>query len=304
MNIETAKRISIISILEKIGFRPQSETTHKARYLSPIRKETDGSFFVYKKDNRWYDYGLATGGDLVDLVEAHLTHTGQPNTKRDALQWLEMVTGIYSDIPMVAIEQGGQSEPQLKIVSIRSLKTKALLRYIEDRGISQNVAKKFLKEIRYIHTQTNTQMFALGFMNDEGGYELRSPIFKGSVRKKYLTFIRGSDQKQEDVHVFEGMFDFLAAMERRGPALRKRDCIILNSVSFVETSFAYIQSMDYRFVYTYMDNDTGGENAREKYNQFVGSMLNLKHVPMNKFYEKYADVSAYHVATRDRPEVV
>lgn len=304
MNIETAKRISIISILEKLGFKPQRETAHNAKYLSPIRKETDGSFFVYKKDNRWRDYGNAKSGDVVDLAQAYLTHRGQPDTKQDALQWLEELTGIHSDIPTVVIELCGQKEPLLKIVSVISIKNKALLRYIEDRGITTMTAKQYLKEVHYLHTQTNNQMFALGLKNDESGYELRSSIFKGGVGKKYLTFIRGSNQEQKSIHIFEGVFDFLAAMEQRGPALKKRDCIVLNSVSFVETSFAYIKSMDYRCVHTYMDNDAGGQSAREKYDEFVKSVPGLKHIPMNKVYAGYTDVNAWHVAKRNEPEVV
>lgn len=304
MNIETAKRISIVSILQNLNIKPERESLKDAWYLSPIRKENTASFVVDKRKNRWYDYGVAIGGDALDLVCAYLNHIGRPHTTHDGLSWLDQMTGLYSQIPTLIIEQNNKETSRLKFVSACVIKNRSLLRLLEDRGISLNTGKKYLKEVRYLNTQTNTHMFALGLQNDEDGYELRSSIFKGSLKKKYLTFIRGSNEVQTSIHIFEGLFDFLAAIEIHGAVLEKNDCIILNSISFVDTSLAYISSMDYKFVHTYMDNDDAGIIAQEKYAAFIASEPSLRHVPMNKVYEWYKDVNAWHIAKlANKPEV-
>ena len=304
MNIETAKRISIVSILQNLNIKAERESPNDAWYLSPIRKENTPSFIVYKRKNRWYDYGAALGGDILDFACAYLGHIGKPHTAHDGLCWLDQIIGLNSKIPTLIVEQEQKKPTKLKFVSAVAIKNRSLLRLLEDRGISLNTGKKYLKEVRYLNTQTNTHMFALGFQNDEDGYELRSSIFKGSLKKKYLTFIRGSNEIQTSIHIFEGLFDFLAAIEIHGAVLEKYDCIILNSISFVDTSLAYISSMDYQFVHTYMDNDDAGILAQEKYAAFIASEPGLKHIPMNKVYEGYKDVNAWHIAKlANKPEV-
>jgi hypothetical protein len=85
MNIETAKRISIVSMLENLNIKPERESAKETWYLSPVRKENTPNFVVYKSNNRRYDYGIAMRGDPIDFACAFLSHTGKPYTVQDGL---------------------------------------------------------------------------------------------------------------------------------------------------------------------------------------------------------------------------
>ena len=93
------------------------------------------------------------------------------------------------------------------------------------------IARRHLKELRVQNTRTNKYFTALGFANEEGGYDLRNPFFKGCLRPKAISFIRGKVPKPEGVHLFEGVMDYLSAIcQLRGNDLAD-DAIILNSLS-------------------------------------------------------------------------
>ena len=69
MNISQAHEISIISFLEKEGFRPCRVYGDNYWYRSPLREEKIASFKVNRDINRWYDYGMSEGGDIVELAK-------------------------------------------------------------------------------------------------------------------------------------------------------------------------------------------------------------------------------------------
>ncbi|MDC0008200.1 DNA primase, partial [bacterium] len=68
LTCERARAFPIEKALAKLGHFP-TKTNHKeAWFLSPIRSETQASFKVSKKLNRWYDHGEGKGGNVIDLI--------------------------------------------------------------------------------------------------------------------------------------------------------------------------------------------------------------------------------------------
>lgn len=67
MTIDEAKRVRIVDFLAQLGHRAQHMKSEQYWYLSPLRKEVTPSFKVNDRLNEWYDFGEATGGDLVEL---------------------------------------------------------------------------------------------------------------------------------------------------------------------------------------------------------------------------------------------
>lgn len=67
MTIAEAKQLRIVDYLASLGYHPQSVTSKQYWYLSPLRDERTPSFKVNDRLNEWYDFGAATGGDLVEL---------------------------------------------------------------------------------------------------------------------------------------------------------------------------------------------------------------------------------------------
>ena len=74
MTIAEAKQLRIVDYLASLGYHPQSVTSKQYWYLSPLRNERTPSFKVNDRLNEWYDFGAATGGDLVELGK-HLYQT-------------------------------------------------------------------------------------------------------------------------------------------------------------------------------------------------------------------------------------
>ena len=58
------------------------------------------------------------------------------------------------------------------------------------------------------------RLFAVGFRNDAGGWELRSARFKGGSSPKHITTI---DNRSDTVIAFEGFMDFLAYLSLKYP---------------------------------------------------------------------------------------
>ena len=82
----------------------------------------------------------------------------------------------------------------------------------------------------------NKTYSAIGFRNNEGGFELRNPWFKGSSSPKAITsFEKGA----EELVVFEGFFDFLSHQTiHQNKHFFIPDFLVLNSTSFFEKSRA------------------------------------------------------------------
>lgn len=68
MNIEQAKQIPIVEVLDRLGHTPHRQVRDQLWYFSPFRSEATPSFKVNPIANLWYDFGEGRGGDVIDLV--------------------------------------------------------------------------------------------------------------------------------------------------------------------------------------------------------------------------------------------
>ena len=65
--IVRAKKVSMTDLLGKLGYT-WKEGQARIALRSPLRKETNPSFFVFKNTNTWYDFGADEGGDTIKFV--------------------------------------------------------------------------------------------------------------------------------------------------------------------------------------------------------------------------------------------
>ena len=139
-----------------------------------------------------------------------------------------------------------------------------MLRYIAERGISLSIAKKFCSEIRY--NNINRIYYAIGFVNDAGGWEIRSPYFKGCIAPKAITTIsKGTDVLQ----IFEGFMDFLS-WQTLNPS-STCDTIVLNSLALLPRIQEKIKG--YKQVESFLDNDEAGRKSFEVLKHFCPSII-------------------------------
>jgi hypothetical protein len=205
-----ARQIDLVDYLVSQGHHPTKIRNNDFWYLSPLRIEKTASFKVNRYKNVWYDHAIGKGGDILDfgflylkcyinklLIRLSVTNIIQP-----------LSTHKSSLLRTIATSIDGDKEAfmhKILITDTRPITSYYLLEYLESRCIPPGIADSFCKEVDFI--LSGRKHTAIGFPNDQGGYELRNRQFKGSSAPKTSTFI---DNKSDKLLVFEGFFDFMS----------------------------------------------------------------------------------------------
>ena len=249
VNCERARTISIPEVLEKLGHLPTRETGKEAWYLSPLRSEIQASFKVNLKMNRWYDFGLGKGGNLIDLL-IHYLHTDVSGV----LHYLQNFKGTICQ-PQVSVFQNHQKpSSSFTITRIKSVTHPALISYAQRRGISGTLLKAYAYEVHFKLKKRN--QFALGFKNEKGGYELRNKFLKLSTSPKASSWVLHGKQQ---LIICEGWFDFLSLAAFQKDKIKQSDVLILNSTALVEKIAPKLK--EYQELHLYLDRDSAGNKA-------------------------------------------
>lgn len=268
MNIEHARTIPITLILDKLNFAPQRTKNKQAYYFSPLARKKKPGFSVDTEKNLWYDHGLKTGGDIIDLAVAILEAAGVGHAVSDALRYIENISEYVPMIQPVRPTCFIQQDRTLALKDAMPVKNMALIHYAERRGIPDTITREYLKEAVLFNKNSKKLFYALCIRNEDGGHELCNQVFKGRVGKPGVTFVRGTVPKPPGINIFHGLFDFLSVItERKGEKLQD-DAIILHSLTHMRAGAAYIRHYGYRTAYTWMNNTEAGARA-----QIVGRFL-------------------------------
>ena len=194
MNIKELKQLPIVDFLKMEGIEPVYTKGHDYWYLSPLREEKNPSFKVNRQKNIWYDHGIGKGGTLVDFGIIYFKCSIE-----DLLQLMAQLSvpfsfhppqqkgNLHIVQPSLAGEKKENPESKIVIVNSRPLVNKSLLDYLQKRKIPQDIANRYCQEVDFL--LYGKKQTVIGFQNNAGGYELRSPNFKGSSSPKDITFI-------------------------------------------------------------------------------------------------------------------
>ena len=258
MEIQHIKQISISDYLQQQGYAPARVQGIHYWYYSPLRNERTPSFKVNTERNQWYDFGSGEHGDIIDLVCALHRCTISESIR------------LLSGAKQVAHQEfsfGGErkiSERKLEILSAQPLSNPYLLRYLAARAIPLPVASADCSEVLFQNMKRT--YYAIGFINDALGWEIRNMYFKGCVAPKAITTIkRGTDRLQ----IFEGFMDFLS-WQTLNPSLAC-DTIILNSLALLPRIQEKIKG--YKQVESFLDNDDAGRKSFEVLKQFYPQII-------------------------------
>ena len=260
MTYKEANNISIKDYLNSLGIQPVTEKGSYGMYRSPLREDNTPSFKVDYNANLWCDYGTGEGGTLIDLV---MKQNGC-NAYGAICRLEQDDTASFSfhgkDLPERDTKR--QAASPIEIRRIQPLQNPALMRYLQERGISPGTAAPYVQEMYY--RIGGKPYFALAFRNNSGGYELRNPRFKGSTSKD-ITHIRQQGEPREKCLVFEGFMDYLSFLTLRMkncptmPDLDRQDYVILNSTANVSKALD-VMSL-YERIHCMLDNDKAGYEA-------------------------------------------
>ena len=272
LTCERARSIGIVETLAKLGHFPSRTREKEAWFLSPLRSETQASFKVSLKLNRWYDFGIGEGGNVIDLV-CKISNC----SVSEALQFLSDELPVFS-------YQGSKADTSANdsgntIMKAKPITKSHLKKYVRSRGISLPIARKYCKEVWYeCHGKT---YYAIGLQNNENGWELRNLYFKTSSSPKSYTYLQN---KKDNLVVCEGMFDLLSIAELYPEELNNLDIMVLNSLSFLAQITPRFKN--YKSIDLYLDNDAAGKNNTTELLRYYPHIKDQSHR-----YKNYKDLN-------------
>jgi len=306
IDIRKIKEISIRGYLSEHGYEPQDIKGKNLWYCSPLRDEKTPSFKVDSERNTFKDFGgEGQGGSIIDLAMC-LYGTDFKGT----------ITALSEQVGLPVATQDfftlkkeiEQPQKKITITKVSTLKNKALLDYLQERGINRDVAGVFCREVRYKIEGNDREFYAVGFMNDSDGWELRNKYFKGCTGKDIRTIKFNKLQKLDNsCNVFEGWTDalshFSVFFEQKNTKHYNDDIIVLNSTSLLnDKNVSLIQKLTaYDKINAYFDNDTAGKQITEKLAK-ICKEKNIAFTDKSSLYSGFNDYNECRVANQKKTQ--
>ena len=272
MNCKQANtQISIRNVLESFSLFPSKGNSKTAFYFAFDREEKTPSLLVNFIKNIAFDFGTGKKYDVVSLVQGI-----KLCSVSEALEYLSLFDFSFNE----QICNVTKDENKYEILSISEVKHNALIEYLKERRIENNI--HLLKEIHY--KISDKKYFGIGFKNDTDGYEIRNKYSKICIGRKDITTIKNNSSC---LRIFEGFMDYLS-FKQMEKTLKKAlsDYVILNSVSMIFKLEKIIEN--YEKIELYFDNDEAGNRATNEVKQ-----LN-PYVEDNRIlYQNYKDLNDF-----------
>lgn len=284
MDINEIREISIVDYLQWIGHTPNVRKGQSVYYEAFWRGgDNKRNVHVDVKKNQWYDYKEAVGGGVINLC-MEINHCD----KHEALQELTRLALNHNYHPtpkkyVPNLDRCDTTESEIVIRKVGDVYYYPIKNYIQERGISLEVASRYCKEIYYYCRSRGSLQFGLGFPLRNGGWAIRNKNFKGSTRQDISVFEYGNPEKS--VLVFEGFFDFLSCVELHGTP--KLFVICLNSVSNLKRALPYFDRA--KRIYLCLDNDEAGHKTVAD----ISAIYPNKVVDKSDSYSPFKDFNGY-----------
>ena len=277
--IKEIKSIPLATFLSQLGHEPTMRKETRLWYRSPLRQERTPSFKVETTLNCWYDFGIARGGNIIDLA-TELYHSTD-------LHYLMSCIADRCAVPsaqtVTSTSFQRHSAPGFQDISVVPLWSLALVAYLQERGIPAQIAVANCQQIHYsCHSK---RYYAVAFSNQSGGFEIRNRYFKGCIAPKDMSIRRVRDGPSTECAVFEGFIDYLSALTLG--IINGADAIILNSVSNVNKAIPVLKGYD--TINCYLDNDTAGTTALAELTAIYGSTM----IDRSTLYSGFNDLNEY-----------
>ena len=287
---QTLQSISIVEIMAHMG---KNLYNRRGMYYSPFRDESTPSFHIDAANNRWYDFGTSEGGGLFEFV-CRIAGI----TRGEVYDWLASFRNMIPESEYREVIERAKKVKASRIVvdsTSHNFTRRKLVEYAESRAVSRNILERYCEEVVYhIDSYPEKQYFAIGFMNNDGGYVLRSSLAKKCTSSTMTTL--GPDGNLTDkvtgdkVLVFEGFMDYLSWISSVRQDTPGYDCCILNSVSNIEKALPWITA--HKNIAAFMDNDQAGRDTLQKIIENVPEEAGKVCVyDMAKLYEGYNDLN-------------
>ena len=280
--IKEIKTIPLAAFLSQLGHEPAARKGTRLWYKSPLRQERTPSFKVDTTLNCWYDFGIGRGGNIIDLA----TELYQSTDLRYLMRCIANSYPVPSVQTVASSFPQRHSAPSMERFEVVPLEHRALVAYLQERGIPAHIAKTNCKEAHY--SFNGKSYFAVAFENINNGWELRNKYFKGCRGRKDISYLPWSrDGPSTECVVFEGFIDYLSALALG--IISGADAIILNSVVNVNKAVPYLKG--YTTINCYLDNDNAGKTALAELTAIYGSTA----IDRSTLYSEFNDLNDFLV---------
>lgn len=255
MNCKQFNYIPLEEVLHSLGHLPTKQNEKEAWYLNPFAGESKASFKLSKSLNCWFLFSEGIGGNNTDFVQKYFNYS-----VKKVLEWAsaQNFSSFHQQIQTQPVFDKVKSiKPDYRIDEVKEIENWNLKNYLQERGLSENV-HQYVKEITL--TVNNKQLYAIGFENQSGGFELRNSFYKGAVLKKDISIIKMNNDhqyyhsKRQNAAVFEGFMDALSFIEMKKHFIG--DIIVMNSTSLISKVKELLKN--YSIKALFLDNDDAG----------------------------------------------
>ena len=280
MNCKQFNSISLEEVLVSLGHLPTKQNEKEAWFLNPFSTENHASFKLDKRNNIWYLHSEGIGGNNVDFMMKYLNVS-----VKEVLEWAEKQN--FSSFQSQKDYLSKRSSLNYHITEIKELQNENLKIYLQQRGLSPTVYS-LVKEVHFAIGEK--KLYAIGFENLSGGWELRNQFYKGSLQKKDISIVNLNNENQNEtgkrIVVFEGFMDALSFVEMKPFFIG--DLLVMNSISLLNRTKEHLKI--YSEIHLFLDNDKAGETCK---NEILKSFPEAKN--HSEIYALHKDLNDYFV---------
>ena len=137
MTIQDVKQIKLSDYLQSLGYTPVKQQGRNLWYKSPLREETDASFKVNTELEKWYDFGIGKGGNIIALA-AELYRS---EDVAYLLRRIEERTPYIRPASFSFGRQHSDNQPYQGL-KVGELSSPALIVYLQERGDKHRTCQK------------------------------------------------------------------------------------------------------------------------------------------------------------------
>ncbi|MFN3772730.1 toprim domain-containing protein [Cloacibacterium normanense] len=281
MNCKLFNTIPLEEVLQNLGHLPTKQNEKEAWFLNPFTNENLASFKLDKRNNIWYLHSEGIGGNNIDFMKKYLK-----SSVKEVLEWTEK-QNFSSFQPQNVIQKQNSLKENYQITEIKELQNENLKDYLHQRGLSTKVYP-LVKEIHFTIGEKN--LYAIGFENLSGGWELRNSFYKGSLIKKDISILNFNNESQNQnetgkrIAIFEGFMDALSFVEMKPFFIG--DLLVMNSISLLNRTKEHLKI--YSEIHLFLDNDKAGETCK---NEILKSFPEAK--DHSEIYTLHKDLNDY-----------
>ncbi len=251
----------LVTLLKALGHEPVSINGDEFLYASVFGKRTNNKkvLIVSNRLNTWFDSSidlLGKGGDLMDFARTYWPDlsTEQIEEKLQEIQ----TQSAKKDRPLR--KRKATKIPDYRVAHTRPLGyNNEVTDFLMESGLWE-LADLNIREVYYYVTDQNGKrkdFCAAGWMNENGGWEVRAQNYTGCIGTKGMTFISVSGSL---LAIFPEYVDYLK--KRNDKHLHYASVLILNHPDFL--SAALKRTSHFEKVLLYLDETRNGyQSARD-----------------------------------------